>query len=158
MSKLEQQITDYLAVSEETIVTHTAPDLSEKIWKKHQNNKYKKYSAIAASVCVFSLFFWLQQASYSLASPSLIAQSQILELKLEKVSTTQLSDNQQLIIENWQYELELIDESIELQNQKTQSLNQQENEHIAQNLWANRTQLLTQMIDFYLQPIDLYEI
>jgi hypothetical protein len=158
MSKLEQQITDYLASSEETIITYTAPDLSEKIWQKHQKSNLSKYSVIAASICLFSLVFWLQQASYSFAPPSLIAQSQSLELKLEKVSATQLSDNQQLIIENWQYELELIDENIELQSQKTQSLNQKENEHIAQNLWANRTQLLTQMIDFYLQPIDLYEI
>ena len=49
---------------------------------------------------------------------------------------------------NWYFELELIDQNIE----------QQDADFVNPSLWPNRAQLLTQMIDFYLNPYDIYEI
>lgn len=145
---MEQQISDYLAATENTMPLYKAPDISEQIWHQHQNRKLTKFSAIAASVCILSLTFWLSGTPEFNQAPSLITQNQQLEHQLAQLSTRQLPANQQIIIDNWQYELEMLDQSLEYERDRI----------LSQDLWSFRNQLLTQMINFYQKPIDLYEI
>lgn len=145
---MEQQISDYLAATENTMPLYKAPDISEQIWSQHQNRKLTKFSAIAASACILSLTLWMSNTSELNQAPSLITQNQQLEHQLAQLSTRELPANQQMIIDNWQYELELIDQSLEYEHDRI----------LSQDLWSFRNQLLTQMIDFYQKPVDLYEI
>ena len=146
--QMEQQITDYLAATEETMPLYKAPDMSDTIWQRHQSKKLTKASAIAASICILSLTLWISNSPELQKGPTLIVQNQILELKLAELSSRELSENQQQIVANWQHELELLDQNLEQERDRV----------LTQNLWSIRNQLLTQMIDFYLQPMDLYEI
>jgi len=148
MNKIEQQINDFLKVTEDEIVNHTAPDLREPIWQQHQQKKMNKYSVIAASMGLLCLTVLLHQLFYIDETPNVIAENQRLEMRLAKVSTIALSENQQQVINNWQGELELLDQHLESHYNDQQS----------QKLWVNRTKILTKMINFHMQPIELYEI
>jgi len=145
---IAQQINDYVLASEDKIIAYKAPNLTKQIWQQHRNKKLTKYSAIAASVCLISLLFLSNNGNIIEDPSNLIAQNNQLELTLAKVSTFSLSDEQQQIVNRWQYELELLDQDIELHP----------NDQLSQNLWSNRTEILTRMIDFYIEPIELYEI
>ena len=145
---MEQQVTDYLIATEQTMPLYKAPDRQDIIWQRHQSQKLTKASALVASLCVFSFALWFSLANPLSGRPDLIAQNQALELQLAQLSVRTLSEDQQIIMTNWQHELELIDQNLEQERDRV----------LSQNLWAVRNQLLTQMINFYQQPIDLYEI
>ncbi len=146
--QMEQEINHYLAATQNTMPLYKAPNLADTIWQRHQNKKITKATAIAASVCLLSLTFWISSSPSLKQGPSLVVKNQKLELQLSQLSNRELSGQQQMIVANWQHELELLDQNLE----------QEKDRILTQNLWSIRNQLLTQMIDFYLQPMDLYEI
>lgn len=146
--QMEQEINHYLAATQSTMPLYKAPDLADNIWQRHQSKKITKASAIAASICIFSLTFWILSSPNLQQGPGLVVKNQKLELQLSQLSTRELSEQQQMIVANWQHELELLDQNLE----------QEKDRILTQNLWSIRNQLLKQMIDFYLQPMDLYEI
>ncbi len=148
MNSIEKQINDYLNASEDVMNIHKAPDLSQRIWKRHQQKKYLRYLTIAASITIVCFSLWLVNIPKGFDSSNLVAQNQALEIKLAQVSFMALTDQQELIMSNWYAELELIDENIEEQNFERLDL----------NLWSSRTQLLVQMIDFYVHPFEMHEI
>lgn len=148
MSSLDQQISNYLEISEEAMTIYSAPNFADKIWYKHKNKKITHYFLIVASVCMISLALWNTNTLKDANTDAIVAQNQALEIRLAQVSFIALTDSQQKIMNNWYFELELIDQNIE----------QQDADFVNPSLWPNRAQLLTQMIDFYLNPYDIYEI
>ena len=146
MSNEEKNLQHYLDATEQKMTIHKAPDFSGAIWKRHQAKKATRNFALAASVSVLCLTVWLQNSLPS--TPSLIAQNQLLERELAKVVDNNLPERQRLIMEGWQYELALIDQDLELYN----------NNGYDESLWSRRTNLLTKMVEFYVKPIDFYEI
>lgn len=148
MNSIEQQINDYLDASEDVMTIHKAPDFSHKIWRRYQQKKNLRHIAVAASITLVCFLLWFVDVPREFDSTHLVAQNQALEIKLAQVSFMSLTDGQQMIMSNWYAELELIDQNIE----------HQELELFDLNLWSSRTQLLTQMIDFYVHPFEMHEI
>ena len=148
MSDIDKQANDYLLINEEHITHYAAPDLSEEIWQRHQSKKRPNYRLIAACTCLISMIFFFQSSFYSPKPDSFIAQNYQLEMQLAKVSIQVLSEEQQQVMTNWRYELELLDQDLELLHSN----------QLSRDLWSNRIEILTKMIDFYSQPIELYEI
>jgi len=148
MNSIEQQINDYLDASEDVMTIHKAPDLSKKIWRRHQRKTSLRHVAVAASTTLICFLLWFTSTPTEFDSTNLVAQNQALEIKLAQVSFMSLTDDQQVIMSNWYAELELIDQNLE----------HQELELFDLNLWSSRTQLLTQMIDFYVHPFEMHEI
>lgn len=143
---------------------HKAPDFSSDIWLRHQKKKQRKWLAMAASFALLSFSFWfinvetstnLQSENWAnVNTPStsseqiVLEKNSILEQKLARVSKNTLSNQQRLVMNNWYDELAMVDFSIE----------QQSHQDFDKNLWNVRSDILLRMIDFYLQPIDVYEI
>ncbi len=128
----------------EHVVLIKAPDLSDKIWQKHQSRKRKKWLAIAASCSICAMTFVV--TSYNFDTLDIVHVNQSLEHQLADLSHVELSDTQNVIVNNWQDEIALIDEKLE---QYDKNNNQ---------LWLERQQLLTQIVEFKISPSDVYEI
>jgi len=148
MNNIEQKIYDYLDISEDVMPIYIAPDFSDKIWYRRQYKTITKYLYSLAIICLLSLILWVPAQINNSDINYLVAQNQALEIRLAQVSFMNLSKDQQKTMANWYAELELMDQDIE----------QQSGRDIDQNLWPNRAKLLTQMIDFYLHPFEMYEI
>lgn len=143
---------------------HKAPDFSNEIWLRHQKKKQKTWLTMAASVALFSFGAWFvhfevninsQNESWANVSTLSISSEQVvlaknseLEQTLAQVSQNTLSNQQQLVMNNWYDELAMVDFSIEQQNKQ----------NFDEKLWSIRSDILVRMIDFYRQPIDVYEI
>jgi len=148
MVNIEEKIYDYLDISEEIMPIYIAPDFSDKIWYRRQYKTVTKYLYSLASICLLSLILWVPSQINKNNINYLVVQNQALEVRLAQVSFMNLTINQQKTMNNWYAELELIDQDIELQAGKV----------IDPNLWPNRARLLTLMIDFYLNPFEMYDI
>lgn len=143
---------------------HRAPDFSNEIWLRHQKKKQNKWLAMAASVALFSFGIWfinieinanLQSENWAhvntfnaVSEQMVLEKNYDLEKKLAQVSKNILSNQQRLVMNNWYNELAMVDFSIEQHNQP----------NVDENLWNLRRDILLRMIDFYNQPIDVYEI
>lgn len=148
MSTIKQQVYDYLADSEDEMPIYVAPNFSDKIWHQRQNKKSRQYLYSIASICLLILILCIPSKTNSTNTSYLIAQNQALEVRLAQVSFINLTITQQKTMTRWYAELELIDQNIE----------QQSGDFIDPNLWPDRARLLSQMIDFYLHPFEIYEI
>ncbi|MFD2167735.1 hypothetical protein ACFSJY_15895 [Thalassotalea euphylliae] len=135
--------------NEESLRLLDAPDLAEDIWHKYQLKQVSKLMLMLCVLVVVGMSFWLRTApNAELAMPDYIANSHEYERELAKFKSTELTDAQQAIVANWYHELSVIDQTIErgkgnLYNEK---------------LWQRRTNILKIMVEFYTQPLDLYEI
>lgn len=143
---------------------HRAPDFSNAIWARHQQRKKFKWLAMAASVALISFSTWLINIEVGKSSTGdswanvsvdnstveqvVLAKNSHLERKLAQVSNNSLSNQQRMVMNNWYDELAMVDFSLEQQTQQ----------NFDQKLWNIRTEILRQMIAFYRQPIDVYEL
>ena len=148
MNKNEQQILDYLKDTEDEIPLYTAPNISQKIWKKHQKRKQAFTFSFAASVCAFSFFFWWLSAYNLDVQDNVITKSQLLEHQLNQLIAQELSDEQRLVVTHWEHELNIIDQTIESNASPEER----------KKLWMSRNKMLDQIVNFYEHPSDLYEI
>ncbi|MEW6982417.1 hypothetical protein AAD001_07175 [Colwelliaceae bacterium 6471] len=144
MGNIDDKLKKYIDMTESSMLIYDAPNISNDIWQRHQSKKMTKYLSLAASTSIICLAIWLQSSTYN--TPTIIAQNNELEMQLAKMENIQLQGQQKVVMDNWHYELALLDQNIELTHTKSDSL------------WSRRTMLLTKMIAFYAKPIDFYEI
>jgi hypothetical protein len=146
MNDLRQQLKQHIESAPLSFEMHQAPGLSEAIWKRYQQRKKRQWMAIAAGVCMLSMTFLMQQGA--LSEPVFMVQNHQLERELASLSDIQLSEQQLLTMANWQHELALIDEDIEQQGSTV----------VDQNVWNQRSNILSQMVAFYHQPVEVFEL
>lgn len=147
MTHFDDQLKWRIDTADSSMVFHKAPDLSEQIWKKHQAKKINRFVALAACVSMLSFGYWIQ-LSINNGGGGLISQGHQYEQKLASLSQIQLSESHSLVMENWIQELQVID----------QIISQSQGKANTSELWIQRTNLLKAMVDFYAQPVDVYDI
>lgn len=148
MTHFEEQLRWRIDTADTSMAVEKAPDLSEVIWQKHAAKKTNRVIAMAACASILSFGYWLQLSMHSSQSPSLISQGHQYEQQLIELSEISLPGNHSVVMENWYHELQVIDQIIDQSQGKANTT----------ELWIQRTNLLKTMVEFYAQPVDVYEI
>lgn len=148
MTHFEEQLKWRIDTAESSMTIEVAPDLSDVIWQKYSAKKANRIITLAACVSILSFGYWLQLSIHSTQSPSLISQGHQYEQQLIELSNITLSSNHNVVMENWYHELQVIDQIIDQSQGKANT----------SELWIQRTNLLKTMVEFYAQPVDVYEI
>ncbi len=148
MTHFEEQLRWRIDTAESSMVFHKAPNLSDVIWQKYKAKNTSKVVALAACVSILSFGYWLQLSMSSSTLPSFISQGHQYEQQLIELAEISLSESHSVVMENWYHELQVIDQIIDQSQGKANT----------SELWIQRTNLLKTMVDFYAQPVDVYEI
>ncbi|MFT4927863.1 MAG: hypothetical protein ACI8WB_003977 [Phenylobacterium sp.] len=147
MNNLHKQLKQHIESAPLVMPMHQAPDLAEHIWHSHQTRKKRQWLVTAAGIGMLMVTSVMQLNALS-ESP-LLNQNHQLERQLASMSGVMLSEQQRLVMADWQHELSLIDQSIE--QQQSAAL-------VDQKAWALRSNILSKMVEFYIHPSEVYEL
>lgn len=149
VSDVARHIQWRIATADRQMELRSAPDIAADIWKKHQSQKLTRWSLIIFILLAVFIVSWVSlDLDTGMPTPDYITQSHHYEKQLAQFVNVELSQGHQVIMANWQHELEVIDQTIERSRGNLYN----------PELWQRRTHLLKMMVDFYTKPVDLYEI
>lgn len=149
MTNFKEQLEWRIESADHMLESTEAPLLADEIWRLHQQNKLSQTVGFAV-LTVFIAFslWWYYWGQTPMAMPSYITESHQYEQQLAQYADVELSERHSAIMANWHHELAVIDQTLERGKGNLYKV----------ELWQRRTNLLKLMVEFYTQPIDLYEI